>query len=104
MDARVCGSVSLYTKKQCLATCFTDSLPTHPHSTGTPTRSQGETLATLKKLVSELASLFPDEFIHLGCDETKEVGLCTLNCKAIMHHRVTLHVTAVACDVEHMLH
>jgi hexosaminidase len=38
----------------------------------------GETLRTLKDILEEMASLFPDKLFHIGCDETSTVGNCTL--------------------------
>ena len=95
----VCVRVSITIS---LATSFTHSSgppPSHYHQ-----HSQGETLTTLKKLISELASIFPDEFIHLGCDETREVGLCTVECKSMMllccgcGHAKTFYM-CIACTV-----
>ena len=83
-------------KEALLGKCCIGSLapPVRTH-THTPTHAQGETLTTLKKLVSEVASLFPDEFIHLGCDETKEVGPCTRDCKCCVYS--THHSTLTLC-------
>ena len=83
-------------KEALLGKCCIGSLapPVRTH-THTPTHAQGETLTTLKKLVSEVASLFPDDFIHLGCDETKEVGPCTRDCKCCVYS--THHSTLTLC-------
>ena len=35
------------------------------------------TLNTLQKLMNEMIGLFPDEYFHIGCDETVLVGKCT---------------------------
>ena len=39
---------------------------------------QHVTLNTLEKLLSEMMELFPDEYFHIGCDETVVVNNCTL--------------------------
>ena len=39
---------------------------------------QNVTLNTLEKLLSEMMELFPDEYFHIGCDETVVVNNCTL--------------------------
>ena len=39
----------------------------------------GETYAAVHSLVQEMASLFTDEVLHLGCDETKATGPCSTN-------------------------
>ena len=38
---------------------------------------QGTTQETLYKLLGEMMDLFPDQYFHLGCDETTIVGSCT---------------------------
>ena len=35
-------------------------------------------MRTLKRLLAELANLFPDHYIHMGSDETSTGGKCTL--------------------------
>lgn len=48
------------------------------------TRSQlyndpkGETFGAVRALIAEMAALFPDEVLHLGCDETSVEGPCSL--------------------------
>ncbi|XP_065890775.1 beta-hexosaminidase subunit beta-like [Dysidea avara] len=37
----------------------------------------GTTQETLYKLLGEMMDLFPDQYFHLGCDETTIVGSCT---------------------------
>ena len=42
-------------------------------------RTQGNTLRIVKTLITELMDLFPDEYFHIGCDETSAVKMCNLN-------------------------
>ena len=42
---------------------------------------QGDSLLILKKLLSEIASLFPDSHVHIGGEDVKEHGSCTPDCK-----------------------
>jgi hexosaminidase len=52
---------------------------------GVKSRSQlyddpaGKTYAAVHSLMKEMASLFPDEDFHIGCDETAVTGSCSLN-------------------------
>ena len=39
----------------------------------------GSTFGALKELYSELISLFPDNYFHVGGDEVKGIGPCTVN-------------------------
>ena len=41
--------------------------------------TQGNTLRIVKTLITELMDLFPDEYFHIGCDETSAVKMCNLN-------------------------
>ena len=41
--------------------------------------SQGNTLRIVKTLIAELMDLFPDEYFHIGCDETSAVKKCNLD-------------------------
>ena len=38
-----------------------------------------KTYSTVHALMKEMASLFPDDVFHIGCDETKVTGRCALN-------------------------
>lgn len=40
---------------------------------------QGETYGAVRALIGEMAALFPDEVLHLGCDETGVKGPCSLD-------------------------
>jgi N-acetyl-beta-hexosaminidase len=39
---------------------------------------QNSTYGVLTQLLTEMASLFPDEVFHVGSDETSSVGPCTI--------------------------
>ena len=39
---------------------------------------QNETQRTLEDVIEAMASLFPDKLFHVGCDETSQIGNCTL--------------------------
>ena len=39
---------------------------------------KGKSLRTLKKLIDELVSIFPDRYLHMGSDETGVSDKCTL--------------------------
>ncbi|XP_062513942.1 beta-hexosaminidase subunit alpha-like isoform X2 [Corticium candelabrum] len=39
---------------------------------------QNKSLETLQTLLAEMATLFPESLFDIGCDETAEVGLCTI--------------------------
>jgi len=38
---------------------------------------KGKSMKTLKKLIGELASIFPDQYMHMGSDETAVGSKCT---------------------------
>ena len=42
---------------------------------------KGITVATLKNILKEMMSLFPDQYFHLGLDEVKTSSLCTTESK-----------------------
>lgn len=42
---------------------------------------QGKSLGVLKKLFEELMGIFPDEYIHIGADETGFSAICNLESK-----------------------
>ena len=42
---------------------------------------QNKSLETLQTLLAEMATLFPESLFDIGCDETAEVGLCTITSK-----------------------
>jgi hypothetical protein len=71
---------------------------------------EGKTVAVLKKLVDEMASLFPDDVFHLGMDEAQcsvpviendplDAGACGVVCNATtirsLEHKMLLHVQDV---------
>ena len=39
---------------------------------------KGKSLKTLKKLIDELVSLFPDQYFHIGSDESRVDERCSL--------------------------
>ena len=39
---------------------------------------KGKSLRTLKKLIDELVSIFPDQYFHMGADETRVNHKCSL--------------------------
>eukprot|EP00729_Bicosta_minor_P011596 gene11596-22205_t len=47
-----------------------------------------KTFAVLSKLLTEIASLFPDKVMHVGSDETHTVGLCSLSNTAGLERKV----------------
>eukprot|EP00039_Didymoeca_costata_P022908 m.347559 g.347559 ORF g.347559 m.347559 type:complete len:345 (+) comp33282_c0_seq1:2-1036(+) len=59
-----------------------------------PTRSQiyddpdNQSYALLSKLITEIASLFPDNVMHVGSDETRVLGDCTLKNTAGLEHSI----------------
>lgn len=56
--------------------CLTDN-STYAHADLANDRG-GQTIATLKALYTELASMFPDEELFIGADEVSPQGNCTL--------------------------
>ena len=42
---------------------------------------KGMTVATMKNILIEMMSLFPDKYFHLGLDEVKNSSLCTFESK-----------------------
>jgi len=51
---------------------------------------KGKSLKTLKKLIAELARIFPDQYMHMGSDETAVGGKCTLE-------GLTYHLAIYVC-------
>lgn len=63
----------------------------------------GAGLKIVKALFTEMAALFPDDVMHVGCDETTVAGLCTLNAtesfeEEILRHVVSLGKTPIAWE------
>ena len=44
-----------------------------------------ETFDFIKKYLSEIASVFPSEYLHLGCDEVWDLGCCSI-CRNRIHN------------------
>ena len=42
---------------------------------------KGMTVPTMKNILKEMMSLFPDQYFHLGLDEVKTSSLCTTESK-----------------------
>lgn len=42
---------------------------------------QGVTISTMKGILEEMMSLFPDKYFHLGLDEVITTTLCTMESK-----------------------
>jgi hypothetical protein len=39
---------------------------------------QNKTFGVLKQLLGEIIPLFPEPLVHIGCDETGVIGVCTV--------------------------
>jgi N-acetyl-beta-hexosaminidase len=52
-------------------------------------------LKVVKAIFTEMAALFPDEVMHVGCDETTVVGLCTMNGTLSFEEEILKHVISL---------
>ncbi|XP_065197326.1 beta-hexosaminidase subunit beta-like [Sycon ciliatum] len=55
----------------------------------------GRTVATLKALLSEMATLFPDKLFHIGCDETRVTDTCPLVMTRKMEQELQQHLAGL---------
>ena len=55
----------------------------------------GHTYDTVHALIGEMAQLFPDDVMHIGCDETSVKGTCPLQTTFAFEQRLA---TAVASE------
>eukprot|EP00123_Amoebidium_parasiticum_P014621 comp22576_c0_seq1/m.34484 comp22576_c0_seq1/g.34484 ORF comp22576_c0_seq1/g.34484 comp22576_c0_seq1/m.34484 type:complete len:545 (-) comp22576_c0_seq1:657-2291(-) len=53
---------------------------------------EGRSASILKELLGEMAGLFPDRYMHIGCDETSVVGDCTIDNIAGLERKVIGHL------------
>jgi len=49
----------------------------------------GKTRAVLEKLLAEMADLFEDENLNIGCDETSTIGKCTIKSTMALERELT---------------
>eukprot|EP00911_Craspedida_sp_UC1_P002689 UC1_evm1s1975 len=68
--------------------------------TDSATRSQlyndpaGATYGVLHEVLQEMASLFEDKAFHIGCDETRATGPCTINSTAALETKLLTDIYA----------
>jgi len=55
----------------------------------------GVGLKILKALFTEMAALFPDNVMHVGCDETTVTAVCTLNSSTVIEEEILKHVVSL---------
>ena len=55
----------------------------------------GVGLKVVKAIFTEMAALFPDDVMHVGCDETTVVGLCTMNGNIAFEEEILKHVISL---------
>lgn len=67
--------------------------PTDPSRSQLYNDPQGLTYKTLKAVLGEMASLFPDDVLHIGCDETGVTGPCTANSTGALEHQLFIDIT-----------
>ncbi|XP_065889822.1 beta-hexosaminidase subunit B2-like isoform X2 [Dysidea avara] len=56
---------------------------------------EGKSLRTLKKLIDELVSIFPDRYLHMGSDETGVSDKCTLEGIAAMEKEIAEYILSL---------
>ena len=55
----------------------------------------GVGLKIIKAVYTEMAALFPDEVMHVGCDETTVTASCTLNMTTSFEEEILKHVASL---------
>ena len=55
-----------------------------------------KTLTALKALFSEMATLFQDDVMHIGADETSALGPCTVQSTFVLERALLQHIEVVA--------
>jgi hexosaminidase len=55
----------------------------------------GVGLKIVKSIFTEMSALFPDDVMHVGCDETTETDVCTINVTKSFEEEIIEHVASL---------